>query len=476
MKNRPVSLVGALTLIAVGMLFLLGNVFPELRPWRLIARLWANGWWWFARFWPVIIIVWGLIKLVSYLRSGQDPAAGRRSILSGGDVVLLIFLLIFGVTATNLTKAFRGSWDGAGREDGFRFGDDDFDLLNSGRRFEFTEEERQPLSGTNIPLEIANQFGSVEILVHNLPEIRVRLVKRVKAEDETRGREIADRLKIVIDRKEAGYAVSTNRSSLSQAWRKGLQTNFTVWVPKPTALTVSNRYGSVSLDGISGNQHVGNEKGPVTATNVEGTVRVENKYGPVRLSSITGDCRVENKYGPVEIESVGGRTDIENAYGPVDLKGLKGPVTLSNRYGHVVCTDLASTLSVNGMYVDVRGQNIAGDVEVTTSYKDVELENVQGGIIVRGKHGDIDIKTAQPPVRPILVEAEYSGVEITLPRESQFELDASSKYGKFVSGFDSVNLHESSAGKSLRVKGSAGRGGPTITITTSYRDIALNAS
>jgi DUF4097 and DUF4098 domain-containing protein YvlB len=173
---------------------------------------------------------------------------------------------------------------------------------------------------------------------------------------------------------------------------------------------------------------------------------------------------------------VGGKTDVENAYGPVDLKRLKGPANLSNRYGPVVCMDLDSTLSVNGQYVDVRGQNIAGDVDVTTSYKGVELENIQGGIIVRGKHGDIDIKTGQPPVKPILVEAEYSGVQITLPKESQFELDASSKYGKFVSGFDSVSLHESTAGGSLRVKGSTGRGGPTITITTSYRDIALNAS
>ena len=476
MRNRPASLVGSLALIAVGMLFLLGHILPELRPWRLLARLWSNGWWLFANFWPVIIIVWGLIKLVSYFRSDQDAASGRRSVLSGGDIVLLIFLLIFGIAATNLTKAVRGPWDWSGKEEGFRFGDDDFDLFSPGERFEFSQEASQLLRGTNIQLEITNQFGNVGILVHNSPEIRVRLTKSVKAEDETRGREIADRVNIVIDQREAGYALSTNRSSLPQAWTRGLQTNLTVWVPKSMALNVSNRYGSVSLEGISGDHRVANEKGAVTVKNVEGNLRVENRYGVVKLSSITGDCHVENKYGPVEIESVGGKADIENAYGPVDLKRLKGPANLSNRYGPVVCTDLDSTLSVNGQYVDVRGQNIAGDVDVTTSYKGVELENIQGGIIVRGKHGDIDIKTGRPPVKPILVEAEYSGVAITLPRESQFQLDASSKYGKFVSGFDSVSLQESTAGRSLRVKGSTGRGGPTITITTSYRNIALNAS
>jgi hypothetical protein len=133
-------------------------------------------------------------------------------------------------------------------------------------------------------------------------------------------------------------------------------------------------------------------------------------------------------------------------------------------------------LSVDARYADVKARNIGGDVQVTTSYKGIELENIQGGITVRGKHGDIGIKNDQPPVKPILVDAQYSGVVITLPKDSRFDLDVSSKYGKFVSGFDSPGLQETTEGRDLRVKGSTGQGGPKITITTSYRDIALNPS
>jgi hypothetical protein len=473
MKTRSGSLIGSAILIVIGIVFLLGNIFPELRPWRLIARFWSDGWRLFATFWPVIIILWGVSKLGSYLRSAQNPVIGKRSFLSGGDIVLLVFLLIFGTTATNLTNIWHGSppW----RKGDFPF-EGDFDIFDSGRRFEFSEETTQPLGSDHGPLEIDNKYGSVDVLVHDSPAIRVKLLEKVRAEDEAKGREIADRLRIVIERKELGYALSTNRDDLPKEWRRGLQTHFTVWVPKATALRISNRYGALSVNRVSGNHQVANANGPVAIQNVEGSLKVENRYGAIRLSEITGDCVVENKYGAVEIESVGGRTEIENAYGSVDLKRLKGPVSLANRYGQVVCIDLESTLSVNGKYVDVRGQNIGGDVEVSTSYKDVVLENVLGSISVKGKHGDIDIKTLRPPVKPIVVEAEYSGVQITLPKESQFELDASSKYGKLVSRFDSLDLQQSTAGRSLRVKGSTGRGGPTITIITSYRDIALNPS
>lgn len=477
MKKGLGTVAWSLILIGLGSLFLLGNIFPELRPWRLLARYWSAPWLLFARFWPVIIILWGISKLASYFRSSQDPAAGRRSLLSGGDVVLLVFLLIAGTTATNLTKAFRfGSFGGMSDKERFRFEIEDFDFSDSRPAFEFSEEVSQQLSGDVAALEVVNKFGSIAVLVHNSPAINVKLQEKVRADNETQGREIANQLKIVIDRKDRGYSLSTNRDSLPDKWRRGLETHLTVWVPKSMALTLSNEHGQVTLDGVSGSHGIRNAHGPITIKNVDGNLHVENKYGPVNVSAITGDCSIKNKYGAVEAESVGGKTEIENAHGPIDLRKLKGTVNLSSRYGRVACVDLESALVIDGKHADVRGQNIGGDVQVVTAYRNVELENVLGGISVRGQHGDISIKNSQPPVKPIVIDAEYSGVEITLPKESRFELDASSKYGKFVSGFESVSLSESTAGKSLRVRGSSGQGGPSITIHTSYRSISLNPS
>ena len=475
MRKGLGGIVWSSILIGVGTLFLLGNVFPELRPWRLIARYWSTPWLLFAQFWPVIIIGWGISKLASYLRSDQDPGAGRRSLLSGGDVLLLVFLLIVGTTATSVTKAFHSGGFGW-RSDGERFRFEDWDFADSRPTFEFSEEASQPVGANTAALEVVNRFGNVTLFVHNLPAIKVKLQEKVRAEDEARGREISNQLKIVIDRKDRGFSLSTNRESLPDEWRRGLETHFTVWVPKSMAITLSNEHGQVSLDGISGSHSITNAHGSVTIKNVDGSLRVENRHGPVNVSAITGDCSIKNKYGAVQVEGIGGKTEIENAHGPVDLRQLKGSVNLSNRYGRILCVDLEGGLIVDGKHAEVRGQNIGGDVQVATAYKSIELENVLGSISVKGQHGDIAIKNSQPQVKPIVIDAEYSGVDITLPKESRFELDASSKYGKFASGFESVKLSESAAGKNLRVRGSNGTGGPSITIRTSYRSISLNPS
>jgi hypothetical protein len=303
-----------------------------LRPWRLIARYWSTPWLLFAQFWPVIIIGWGISKLMSYLRSDQEPGAGRRSLLSGGDVVLLVFLLIVGTTATSVTKAFHSGGLGWWKSDGerFRLNIEDWDFADSRPTFEFSEEASQPVGANTTTLEVVNRFGNVTLLVHNLPVIKVKLQEKVRAEDEARGREISNQLKIVMDRKDRGFSLSTNRESLPDEWRRGLETHFTVWVPKSMAITLSNEHGQVSLDGISGSHSITNAQGSVTIRNVDGSLRVENRHGPVNVSAITGDCSIKNKYGAVQAEAIGGKTEIENAHGPVDLRQLKGGAHLSN--------------------------------------------------------------------------------------------------------------------------------------------------
>jgi len=207
MRKGLGGIVWSSILIGVGTLFLLGNVFPELRPWRLIARYWSTPWLLFAQFWPVIIIGWGISKLASYLRSDQDPGAGRRSLLSGGDVLLLVFLLIVGTTATSVTKAFHSGGFGW-RSDGERFRFEDWDFADSRPTFEFSEEASQPVGANTAALEVVNRFGNVTLFVHNLPAIKVKLQEKVRAEDEARGREISNQLKIVIDRKDRGFSLS----------------------------------------------------------------------------------------------------------------------------------------------------------------------------------------------------------------------------------------------------------------------------
>ena len=81
----------ALTLITVGSIFLYQNFNREVHPWQIIAK-----------FWPILIIFWGLSKLVDYLQAQAHPEVAPHALFSGSEVVLLLLILALGTLVSKL--------------------------------------------------------------------------------------------------------------------------------------------------------------------------------------------------------------------------------------------------------------------------------------------------------------------------------------------------------------------------------------
>jgi len=465
MRTRQASIFWSLVLISIGFLFLLRNLNFAIHPWLIIGR-----------YWPVLIVLWGLSRLISYFSSDQNSTTTRRSVLTAGDIVLLLFLLVLG---TAITKAVSINFGDLPQEILDLKTDEPFDIFGEpSKGFSYIEERTQPLTNQDTTLDIQNLYGNVDIDVHDLAEVKIRLEKKIKSQDESKAKALANLLTIVVQPKSSGYSVSTNRNQRSKEDGNEIKTNLTIWVPRATRLVVSNKYGSITLKGVAGLHSLINGYGAVKVNDIEGSLHIENQNGPVRASEVSGNCDVNNKYGPVELDTIGGTVKIDGSYGPLTLRNIKGAVQLAQKYGSVDCSDLESTLSIDGRYAEIKGASIEGDVQIITSYKDVDLEDARGAVTIQGKHGDINIKGEHTLTKPIKVDSEYSAVTITLPEESHFRIEAYSKFGKFVSDFKSIGGAEfsSESGKDTKIKASHGEGGPLITINTSYRDISLNAS
>src|SRR5262249_31094859 len=86
-----------LTLVAIGGLLLAHNIGYRIQIWPYIVR-----------YWPALLIGWGLLKFVDYFRFRR--AGVNRPLFSGGEVALLILVIFAGsaiTTAANVSPDIR---------------------------------------------------------------------------------------------------------------------------------------------------------------------------------------------------------------------------------------------------------------------------------------------------------------------------------------------------------------------------------
>ena len=158
------SIFWALTLIAVGGLFLYQNFDPEIRPWHIIAR-----------YWPLLIIFWGLSKLIDYFQASPHPDSAPARLFTVGEVFLLFLILAGGSLISRLVLRPVHEWPQA-------FGidiDTDF-LMNS---YSFPETVTLPAK-QDIRLMVEDQRGDVEIRASDQPAIEAIVKREIKAQDE----------------------------------------------------------------------------------------------------------------------------------------------------------------------------------------------------------------------------------------------------------------------------------------------------
>ena len=162
------SIAGPVVLILLGILFLLGTM--HILEIHSLGRL-------FARFWPALLILWGVLKLVEHeqaKRSGQ-PSRG----IGAGGVFLMLFIIIAGLIATQVEHL---NWKNIGEH--IQIGDDQgLDEIFGGSTFNYSDELSQDIPAGSA-LHVNDDRGTITINVAEGKTMKVSVRKKIRAEKE----------------------------------------------------------------------------------------------------------------------------------------------------------------------------------------------------------------------------------------------------------------------------------------------------
>ena len=458
------SIFWGLTLVAIGALLLARNLGYSVPIWGAIAR-----------YWPVLIIVWGLLKLVDYVRMRNDEQ--KRPLFSGGEVALLILIIFIGsaITVTaNINPDIGSIFDIDGN----------FDIWDiAGNSYHFTEhQELDATAGATI--RIFNVYGSVDVKPADVDRITVDVEKTVRATDQTEADRRAKDFTFAIMNDGGMYRIVSSldeaRTRAERDWtpeirlgndRQRFKSNLTIRVPRKANLDIRNRYGAVSVDGFEGNQVISNRNGSTSINHITGGVTVTTGYASAVLESVSGDVTITNSYASTTLRTIGGKVTVNNKYGHVDVQDVKGDASIENRYSAVNAERIGGNLKIDGRNNSVDIDQVNGSLEVETSYKTLSVRNAKGTMTLSNRHGDVDIELDEQPRNDITVNAQYSDVTIEMPGNATFQFDGRTRYGNVDSSFDAISVN--SSGRERTARGQQGQGGPRISVETDHGNIRL---
>src|SRR5579871_2818974 len=162
--RRHRSLAGPFVLIIMGTIFLLGTM--RVLSVGKLAHLFAN-------YWPLLLILWGVIKLIEHQQAQSEGT--RASGIGAGGVLLVIMIVGFGLTATQLEHV---NWSGL--KDEINIDDNDFNNI-FGETFNFDDHLEQDFP-RDASLKVIDNHGAVSIHASDDDKITVVVRKRIGAE------------------------------------------------------------------------------------------------------------------------------------------------------------------------------------------------------------------------------------------------------------------------------------------------------
>ncbi|WP_046243587.1 hypothetical protein [Hymenobacter terrenus] len=206
-------------------------------------------------------------------------------------------------------------------------------------------EQRRRLSRSYaVPKEgrafsLDTRYGRVQVNPWGKQEIKVDAELVARSETEGGARQVLDALDVQwleYDAKTGGVAVSTLFGPALRARAGGCryEVNYTVWLPRTTALRVFNSFGEVNI--------TGDLSGPTALAMEYGNLRTNRLNGPRNLVRIgNGDCSIpfashasiDASYARLRLGQ-GTTVDLRNNYSDVDI-GTVQDLTVHSKYGDV---------------------------------------------------------------------------------------------------------------------------------------------
>jgi DUF4097 and DUF4098 domain-containing protein YvlB len=441
-------------------------------------------WHWFGHWWPLLLILWGVIVLVENMTSTRMGYRTRH--LGAGGIILMVLLVTVGVAAHFTSDS---DYDWSGVRDQLQMDDDLGGIFGTAFTFEDTLEQPFPANGT---LRVVCDHGALNITTADDNTIRVVVHKKLYAQNQNDANKYNQGSKPQITI--TGNSVVLNANT-DGAGDHGVQDDMDISVPANASVDIASKRGDVTINDRKADVKISLQHGDVSLTEITGAVKVNLEKGSIRAAQITGDVDVTGHVDSVSIDDVAGAARLSgDFYEDIRLSKIAKGVIFKTSRSDMEIASVPGDIEIASD--QVRGTDLMGPSRVATGSKDIHLEDVSGDLQVQSTNGDVEVTTggkeagklsvntqhgdvaltlaAKAPPDKVNVVTQHGDVTLTLPSNEGFQITAGTGKGEITSDFDAIKINKNN--DASHATGTVGSGVSKLQVNTDTGDIKIGKS
>jgi DUF4097 and DUF4098 domain-containing protein YvlB len=439
---------GPVVLIVLGIVFLLGNL--HMLSWARIGTL-------FAHYWPLLLILWGVVKLIEHQQAQRDGVPSRG--IGAGGIFLVVIIVVCGLVAT---QASRFNW-GEIRDN---LNIDDEDLNNIfGETYDYDTHLERDLSPAVTGLRVNDDHGAVHVSVADDNKVTVVVRKKVGAEDQSD----ADRYN---GETTPQLTVAGNMAILEAKTQAAgdhpVESDLDITLPRKMELHITSRRGDVSVTGRDGEVEINTQHGDVSVEDVKGNVKLNVEKSSVKVEQINGDVHIDGRLNEVSVTDVKGSAQLDGEFEEsVKLARIEKNVSFKSSRTDLEFSRIDGELDLDSD--DLHADQITGPLHLATRSKQIRLTDVSGDVRLQDNNGGIEI--AMRSLGNVQIDSRNGDVQLSVPDKAGFRVDARTRDGEIESDFGELKVDNGE--RQATASGQVGNGASHIVITNEHDGIEI---
>jgi hypothetical protein len=341
-----------------------------------------------------------------------------------------------------------------------------------GSEHEYTIDPQKKDVGARPRIVFESLRGDVKITGTDQPEITLGGRKLVRSFEE-RMADVANR-NTPIDIAVEGSTVIVRSHQDRADSRSRVTANLEISVPKGASVEVTGTGGDFDISGLAGDVDLSSSNAGVRLQDIGGNVKIDTRRSDlIRCLNVKGSVDLRGHGSDVELRQIAGQVTVNGDYtGSVALRELAKPVRLASMRTQLAVEQVPGEIRLDRGSLNAR--NLIGPVKLTAHSTDITLNGFTEGLDLTVDRGDVELRPQSIPLGRIAVHARSGNIDMALPPDAKFALNAATGKGEVDNQFGG-GLAEHSEGRGAKLDGSVGDG-PDVSLITQHGNIIVRKS